>query len=397
MLALVWLLYSSFGITVGTLPPIVGPIIKDLGISYTQMGLILGSWQLVYIGTASPLGALVDRLGVRRSLGIAIILVWLSLVLRGFSIDFFTLLASVALFGIGGPIISIGAPKVVSLWFEGNERGTAAGIYTTGPVGGTALALATATTVIMPLTGSWRGVPFVFGAVVLVVAIAWWLLAQEVPSRVSEQATRTISSQQSTRSVLWEMLHIRNVQIMLLLAPATFMLNHGLGAWLPTLLQERGMTLSQAGSWTAAATGVSALGLLAIPQLARQGNRMLVIAILLIVSAGTTASLTLFVGAPLISVLLISTMARGPFMPILTLVLMETPGIGHRRIGAAAGIFFAAAEIGGFSGPFVMGLLRDATNSLNTGVFLLAGITAVLLLAVPLVQEQRGRTKSKTT
>ena len=82
-------------------------------------------------------------------------------------------------------------------------------------------------------------------------------------------------------------------------------------------------------------------------------------------------------------------------MPLLTLVLMETPGIGHRRIGAAAGIFFAAAEVGGFSGPFVMGLLRDATNSLNTGVFLLAGITAVLLLAVPLVKEQRVRTKGE--
>ncbi len=39
MLALTWLLYASFGVITGTLPPLVDPILKDLGISYSQMGL----------------------------------------------------------------------------------------------------------------------------------------------------------------------------------------------------------------------------------------------------------------------------------------------------------------------------------------------------------------------
>ena len=389
MLALVWGLYSSFGITVGTIPPIVEPILEDLNISYTQMGLILGSWQLVYIGTASPLGTLVDRLGVRRSLGIGIFIVWISLVLRGVSVDFFTLLFSVGLFGVGGPIISIGAPKVVALWFEGDERGTAAGIYTTGPVGGSALALATAATLIIPAVGTWRGVPLVFAAVILVIMAAWWLFAKEAPARPSAVADESLHKRPSTFSMLWEMLKIRNVQLMFLLAPVTFMLNHGMGNWLPTLLQERGMSLSQAGSWTAAATGAGAIGLLLIPRLARRGHRALAIGLLLIVSAVTAGLLTFLVGPGLISALIISTVARSPFMTLLTLVLMETPGIGHRRIGAAAGIFFAAAEIGGFSGPFFMGLLRDVTDSLNTGVFLLAGLTAALLLVTPFIQEGR--------
>ena len=127
MLALVWLLYGCFGLTQGSIPPLVQPVVEDLGMTYGQMGVILGIWQLVYIGTASPLGTLVDRWGVRRSMAAGLFLILLSLVLRGLAVDFYTMLLAVALFGVGGPVISIGAPKVVALWFQGRERGMAAG------------------------------------------------------------------------------------------------------------------------------------------------------------------------------------------------------------------------------------------------------------------------------
>ena len=91
MLGLVWLLYASFGVATGTIAPLVSLIVKDLSMTYGQMGIVLGAWQLVYIVTAYPLGILIDRLGVRRSLGIGISVVWLSVVLRGLSVDFYTL------------------------------------------------------------------------------------------------------------------------------------------------------------------------------------------------------------------------------------------------------------------------------------------------------------------
>ncbi len=393
MLALVWLLYACFGLVSGSISPVVQPVIDDLGFTNTQMGFILGSWQLVYIGTASPLGALVDRLDVRRSLAIGIFIVLLSMVLRGFATNFFTMFLSVALFGIGGPIISIGAPKVVSLWFQGSERGTASGIYATGPAAGTAIALATAGSLIVPLTGSWRGISFVYGAVVLVIAIAWWLFARDVPKSALEDGSVAKPQNESAWKVTWELLHHRNVQLMLLLAPATFMLNHGLSSWNPTLLQERGMSLSQAGFWTAVATGFSVLSLLLIPRMARHGYRTWSLAILLIVSAGSSAAMGFLGGTPLVGSLLLSNFVRSPFMPLLTLILMETPGVGQRRIGAAAGIFFAAAEIGGFGGPFLMGLLRDATHSLMSGLIMLSVMTAALVLVLPFLQETRVRTK----
>ncbi len=388
MLLLVWLLYGSFGMTAATIPPLVAPILDDLGLTFSQMGLVLGAWQLVYIGTASPLGALVDRLGVRRSLGIGIIIIWLSLIARGLSVDFYTLFLAVALFGVGGPIISTGAPKVVSLWFEGNQRNIAAGIYTTGPLAGTALALGTAASFVLPLTGSWRGISLVYGVVVLAVLTAWWIFARDAPGSIGGQQAGA-DGPVPTRRVITKLLRLRNMQLILVLAIATFLLNHGLNNWLPTLLQESGMTLSRAGMWTAVSTAVGVVGVLAIPPLARRGSRALTMGILLVVAASTTVGLAYLSGPSLIGVLMMSNIVRGPMMPIATLILMETPGIGPRRMGAAAGLFFAAAEIGGFGGPFLMGFLRDATGSLVTGVLILAGVAAAMILIIPFFKERQ--------
>ena len=390
MLGLVWLLYASFGITSGTIAPLVDPIIDDLGMTYSQMGLVLGAWQLVYIATAYPLGALIDKLGVRRSLGIGIFIVWLSLVLRGVATDFPTLFLAVALFGVGGPIISIGAPKVVSLWFQGNQRGLAAGIYTTGPVSGAAIALATAASVVMPLTGTWRGISLVYGGVVLVVMLLWWVFARDIeppPESAGRRAEASVSLLETLRALL----RIRNVQVIVVLAVATFLLNHGLNNWLPTLLQEKDMTLSQAGSWTAASTLAGTLGLIAIPAIARHGYRAITMAFLLLLASGTTLGLATLGDASLIGSLMLSSIVRVPMMPVLTLILMETPGVGALRMGAAGGLFFAAAEIGGFGGPFLLGILRDATDSLTLGVLFLAALSAALALALPLIREQRAQ------
>mgnify|MGYP003306594401 CR=1 FL=1 len=144
MLALIWLVYACFGITVGSFPPLVSFISKDLDLSSTEMGLVLGAWQLVYIFTASPIGTLIDKHGVRKSVTICMLIFMLSLVVRTFACDCLTIFITVGLFGIGGPIISIGAPKVVSEWFDGKERGFAAGVYTTAPLAGVAIAIATA-------------------------------------------------------------------------------------------------------------------------------------------------------------------------------------------------------------------------------------------------------------
>ena len=68
MLALLWLLYAGFGLVARSIFPLVTPIIQDLSLTYSQMGLILGSWQLTYIIAALAAGSVLDRWGVKKSL-----------------------------------------------------------------------------------------------------------------------------------------------------------------------------------------------------------------------------------------------------------------------------------------------------------------------------------------
>ena len=68
MLGLAWAAYASFGLVSASLAPLVTPITAELGITYTQMGMILGAWQLAYIGVAYNVGRVLDRVGLRRSL-----------------------------------------------------------------------------------------------------------------------------------------------------------------------------------------------------------------------------------------------------------------------------------------------------------------------------------------
>ena len=387
MLALLWLLYFSFGLTMGSIAPLVTPILDDLNMNSSQMGLVHGSWQLVYVFLSPPAGAIVDRLGIRRSLGIGVSLIWVSMVVRGLSVDFVTLIMAVSVFGIGGPLVSVGAPKLVSVWFAGRERGLAAGVYATAPPVGLALAFATANSVVLPVTDTWRGVSLVYGAIILLVVCAWWLLARDPqPSSVPDFA-QSAAKTESTRSVFALLIRLRNVQILLLISLGLFALMSGLSAWAPAILEEKGMTLSRAGLWTAVATLVSIVSVVFIPGLVKEGRRTRAIAIVLLASGLSAFGMAFFDGPLLLTSLMGFSLSSQPLLPLTTLVLMETPGVGAARMGAAAGLFFSAGEFGGFLGPLLMGLLRDATGLLNPGFMMLGAVSVFLVAFLPIIKE----------
>ena len=87
----------------------------------------------------------------------------------------------------------------------------------------------------------------------------------------------------------------------------------------------------------------------------------------------------------LVGSILLVTIFKISLMPLSTLILMEHKEIGPQKIGTAAGMFFASAEIGGFGGPFTIGLLREITGSHQIGgvfssILCLIGIIIALKL-----------------
>jgi CP family cyanate transporter-like MFS transporter len=116
MLATGWLAYLGFGLTSNSMAPLVSQITAELGISNSAMGFILGTWQLVYIGSAFLCGAFIDRYGVRRGILVAGALIILSGVLRAEATGFSTLLLAVGIFGLGGPLIGSGLRSADAPW-----------------------------------------------------------------------------------------------------------------------------------------------------------------------------------------------------------------------------------------------------------------------------------------
>jgi cyanate permease len=372
MLALLWLLYVSFGIVYRSIAPLITPMLNDLDMSYSQMGFVLGSWQLTYIAVAIIAGIIIDKWGVRRSLFMGTIIIGLSAALRYFSKGFGTLLPVVALFGVGGPMISIGGPKTISIWFRGKDRGTAIGIYMTGVWIGGMVALAATNRFVMPLTGhSWRLTFVIYGLLTFGTAILWYLLAEEAePGETTEHLY--------TRHVFFRLIMVRNIRIVLLAGLLSFAILHGFTNWLPKILESEGFSPTAAGFAASIPLLAGIPAVLVIPRLVTSYRRGQLIAILAILAVLSILALLTLPGFPLLVGLIVFGGSASPLIPVLMLVLMETPEVGSRYMGSAGGIFFCVAEIGGFLGPSIVGYFVDLTGTFLVGACFLALLGLVI-------------------
>lgn len=380
MLFGVWMLYGGFGLLVASLAPVSGIIVNDLNISHAAMGTIMGAWQFVYIFSALPSGLLLDRLGARYALLIGGVLIAASAFARGMAEDFTQLLLAVMLFGLGGPIISAGAPKVITSLFTGQDRGLAMGIYMTGPALGGILSLTLTHSLLLPLLGSWRSVMLLWGVVVLLATAAWFLInLKPTPSLTAESSAAAKSPQ---GRLLLTLIKQPAVLVVLFMSVGVFLFNHGLNNWLPELLRSTGMTVVAAGYWAALPTLIGLVGSLLIPRLATPERRFHIL-LGLSISAGLASLLLLFSGneVTLFVGLFLQGLVRASLMTVLILTLVELPGIGDRYAGVASGLFFTFAEVGGVLGPLSLGLFYDVTGGFSAGLYFLSAVSVLLVIS----------------
>lgn len=379
MLAGVWMVYFCFGSTAAAIAPLVSRITAELHLSHTQMGSILGAWQLVYIGAAIPCGALLDRIGPRRGLALGALVVAASGILRGLADNYVTMLLAVGAFGIGGPLVSVGAPTVIRDWFTGRERGLAMGVYNMGQSVGTIGALSLTSSVGLALAGGdWRLVLIDYGVVALAAALGWFLVSSHEASRAQERARRAETPARQA-GLYAELLRAPAMRTVLYLAIGTFFFGHALNNWLPEILRVGGMDPASAGLWASLPVVIGIAGALIFPRLAIPERRMKILAALF--AAQMLAPLFIqWGGGALILGLILQGLARGTLSVVVVLVMMELPEVDSSRMGAAAGMYFTAGEIGGVLGPFTIGTLYDATGGFAVALYFLVALCAWQLL-----------------
>ncbi len=383
MLGALWMVYFSFGIAVFGMTPLVNVIREDLDLSKGAMGTILGAWPLVFLVAAMPSGALVDRLGLRRSLGIATVIISASALLRPVVTNFIGMFGSVALFGLGGPLVSVGAPKLISVWFDEEERALAMGITMSAPAIGGVLPLVTANSLLMPaFDQSWRATLMVY-ALITVAVIAVWLIAASAGEKLAAGADRDANPDHGFSGARGLLRH-RAVRLMLIVALGMFFFNHALNGWLPTVIEDRGFSSSAAGYLAGAVTALSIVGALLGPRLIPEGSRLAVMAGVYAVFSIASILLYVDVKATTLAGLAIIGLSRGLAVPVALVVMMQLPGVAQRNMGAAGGLFFTVGEAGGVTGPILFGVLADI-GGFGAGLVLLAGVaglTGILTLGL---------------
>lgn len=366
--------YVSFGTVIGSMASLVDEISADLDLSRSTMGSILGAWALTYVFTAIPAGAAVDRLGVRRSLAVGAVSMVISLLLRAVATGPIGLFLGVAVFGVGGPLISVGAPKLISTLFDEEARRLPTGLMTAAPALGSAIGLALTTPVLLPLAGEqWRGVLVMFAAAATLTGLGWWMLTK----RLSPAATAVSPTSSRTFAAL---LGLPFFRVILLIGLLHFLFSHALSAWLPEILTDSGLSDTSAGYVAALSTAVGIAGSISLPRLVPRSRRLQFLAAIFAVMAVTVALLGSATGGTLVLVVAVMGLVRAGVIPLLFLLIMDHPQISTRDMGAATGTFFAVGEIGGYFGPWLVGLIADRFDGFAAAVAVLAAVACLGVL-----------------
>ncbi|MDY6818331.1 MAG: MFS transporter [Halobacteriales archaeon] len=370
-----------------SVPAYLNPIITDLGLTSTEAGIVTGAVQLSYIPLSLVSGLVIDRFGSRRSLAIGIVIIATAHVLRAIAGGFVTILLPTLLLGVGGTSVTFGLPKLVSELFPAERSGSMSSVYIVGATLGSATAFGIARPVLGPAAGGWRplflstGV-FVFGFAALWIVSIWllWDRVEQFGSAGEEQSFSLTSAREDVYRVLTH----RGLLLLVVIGTMRLFISHGLSAWLPTILEARGLAVGLAGTITSLFVIIRILGIVTIPALSdRYSTRRL--PIIACGLAGAVGMLGLLAGGGipvlLASLVLIGVFIIGGLSPLIRAIPIEMAGIGPRLTAVATGLIFTVGEIGGFMGPFLIGALEDLTGSFLPGIAVLAAGSVVTVVA----------------
>jgi len=109
--------------------PIVNFIMADAHLTHWQAGLIIAATPLMFVVFSIPGGLIADRLGVKKTIGLAALVMGAFSLLRGFASDFTFLFGLTCIMGAGVAIVTLSLPKIIVAWFRPKEVGTATGFY----------------------------------------------------------------------------------------------------------------------------------------------------------------------------------------------------------------------------------------------------------------------------
>lgn len=338
------------GVSRMCMPVLFPEISEDIGLSIAKIGFVWGMDPLAGVFIALPGGLIVDRFGVKRTMFYISIFAGLFGALRGFSVDFVTMAATMYLFGLMAATMPSVIPKVTAEWFKGKELGLSNGLLNIVWALGSMSATMFSATYFSPLLDGWRHVMFAYGVPCVLLGLIWILTGKDRPAELNS-GSATNGSQPLITS-LKHVIKIREVWILGLITLTYWGSSMGFVGYLPTYLEVIGWTTSQAGFAVTVMAGVALIGTLPVVLLSdRLGSRKGVLFVSFIIMTLTVFALPFFEGTAVWVLIVLTGFTRTGVAALFNVMVIETKEIGREYSGTAIGLVSALGMFGAFLAP----------------------------------------------
>lgn len=167
---MVWMMFGVIGI----------PIKKALNLNATQFGLLTATPILTGSLVRVPLGIWTDRFGGRIVMFILMLSTVIPIWMMAYATEYWHFLTIGLFVGLAGGSFSVGTPYVAR-WFPKNRQGFAMGVYGAGNSGAAVNKFVAPALVV---AFGWAMVPQVYAAVMLGMAILFWMFSASDPSHL---------------------------------------------------------------------------------------------------------------------------------------------------------------------------------------------------------------------
>jgi NNP family nitrate/nitrite transporter-like MFS transporter len=167
---MVWMMFGVIGI----------PIKKALNLNATQFGLLTAMPILTGSLVRVPLGIWTDRFGGRIVMFILMLSTVIPIWMMSYATEYWQFLVIGLFVGLAGGSFSVGTPYVAR-WFPKNRQGFAMGVYGAGN-SGAAVNKFVAPAIVVAF--GWAMVPQVYAAVMLGMAVLFWIFSASDPSHL---------------------------------------------------------------------------------------------------------------------------------------------------------------------------------------------------------------------
>jgi MFS family permease len=349
------------------------PLIKtSLGLTNTQIGVMMSAFFWAYTPGQFVAGWVADRLGGYRALGIGFAIWSGATALTGLAGGFTMLLALRVLLGIGESAAFPCLSKLMAEHVPAERLGVANGIAISGLAFGPAFGTLAGGIILASI--GWRAMFLLFGAVALLWLLPWFALARGRPAASSQPLAPPAFAAMLARRALWGS------------CLGHFSVNYALYfvlSWLPLwLVQQRGFSIlgmAQLGAAVYCVYGLStiAFGWLADRLIARglalsAVRKSVAVASHLGVAVGLAGCAW---GRP--DVVIACLFLCGVFFGLSSPWPIVQTVAGPRAVARWVSIQNAIANTAGIIVPVVTGLIVDRTGSFN-GAFLLAALVSLL-------------------